>query len=308
MENSDRISNGGGAIMLEKSETTDQSKEDVKDEEKIDQVINKRISKVKENNNGKSCSFLMPLHYPIFTKEEYEKMPLWRLDQLFGEYGLKVMEGDLDYKRKFAMAAFLWPTTPPKLRHRTADAAAAFSFALFLVFRSLLLSPDPPPSFPYSEKLNPAQNRRKGKTSCPSGAVPPWQSRPSGEAPLWQSRPSGEAPPWLRAKVKKWQRSKGKSVKSGTVNSKNRTNSVSKSTMDDLRQYIVSNHCDREDARLTYLRQNQISHRIEMQIWLKELRTIGNGERQGSVCINLSPQRPRSIGQIQHGPSIEDCD
>ncbi|OMO68094.1 hypothetical protein COLO4_29906 [Corchorus olitorius] len=103
MENSDSISNHGGDAMLEKSITM---KEDV-NEEDIDHVIKNTTNEI----NDKSCSFLMPLHYPLFTKEEYENMPLWRLDQLFAEYRLKIMEGDLDYKRKFAMAAFLWPTS-----------------------------------------------------------------------------------------------------------------------------------------------------------------------------------------------------
>ncbi|OMO69581.1 hypothetical protein CCACVL1_19401 [Corchorus capsularis] len=106
MENSDTISNGGGAlIMLEKSVIgTAETKEDVKEEN--DHVI---IRTTKLEMNAKSC-FRMPLHYPLFTKEDYDNMPLWRLDQLFAEYGLKnIVGGDLNYKRKFAMAAFLWP-------------------------------------------------------------------------------------------------------------------------------------------------------------------------------------------------------
>lgn len=54
-----------------------------------------------------SSYFQMPLHYPRFTRADYEKMPEWKLDCLFTEYGLRV-SGDLNYKRNFAMGAFLW--------------------------------------------------------------------------------------------------------------------------------------------------------------------------------------------------------
>ncbi|KAK9094331.1 hypothetical protein Scep_025800 [Stephania cephalantha] len=52
--------------------------------------------------------FEMPLHYPRYTKEDYENMPEWKLDCLLAQYGLPVT-GDLQHKRKFAMGAFLWP-------------------------------------------------------------------------------------------------------------------------------------------------------------------------------------------------------
>ncbi|PKA53798.1 hypothetical protein AXF42_Ash011277 [Apostasia shenzhenica] len=57
-----------------------------------------------------SC-FQMPLHYPRYNKDDYEAMPEWKLDCLFREYGLPV-SGDVgvDYKRKFAIGAFLWPS------------------------------------------------------------------------------------------------------------------------------------------------------------------------------------------------------
>nr|DAD36345.1 TPA_asm: hypothetical protein HUJ06_006986 [Nelumbo nucifera] len=51
--------------------------------------------------------FQMPLHYPRYTKADYETMPEWKLDCLLTEYGLPV-NGDIDQKRKFAMGAFLW--------------------------------------------------------------------------------------------------------------------------------------------------------------------------------------------------------
>ncbi|KAH6779951.1 hypothetical protein C2S52_011188 [Perilla frutescens var. hirtella] len=53
------------------------------------------------------CGFQMPLHYPRYTRAEYEAMPEWKLDCLLNEYGLHV-SGDVHNKRKFAMGAFLW--------------------------------------------------------------------------------------------------------------------------------------------------------------------------------------------------------
>nr|XP_009788694.1 PREDICTED: uncharacterized protein LOC104236466 [Nicotiana sylvestris] len=51
--------------------------------------------------------FQMPLHYPKYTKAEYENMPEWKLDCLLTQYGLPIL-GDVKHKRKFAMGAFLW--------------------------------------------------------------------------------------------------------------------------------------------------------------------------------------------------------
>ncbi|KAJ7560265.1 hypothetical protein O6H91_04G121000 [Diphasiastrum complanatum] len=51
--------------------------------------------------------FQMPLHYPRFTKSDYEVMPEWKLDRLLEEYGLPVI-GSLSEKRKYAMGCFLW--------------------------------------------------------------------------------------------------------------------------------------------------------------------------------------------------------
>ncbi|KAL1569153.1 hypothetical protein AAHA92_00665 [Salvia divinorum] len=53
--------------------------------------------------------FKMPLHYPRYSKSDYNKMPEWQLDRLLTEYGLPVV-GDVHHKRNFAMGAFLWPT------------------------------------------------------------------------------------------------------------------------------------------------------------------------------------------------------
>ncbi|KAE8689658.1 hypothetical protein F3Y22_tig00110933pilonHSYRG00244 [Hibiscus syriacus] len=55
--------------------------------------------------------FQMPLHYPRYTKSNYEKMEEWKVDLLLREYGLN-LDGSLsslDEKRAYAMGAFLWP-------------------------------------------------------------------------------------------------------------------------------------------------------------------------------------------------------
>ncbi|ESQ46764.1 hypothetical protein EUTSA_v10028146mg [Eutrema salsugineum] len=70
----------------------------------------KNKTKIGDNTsqNGSSC-FKIPLHYPKYTKSDYEKMPEWQLDQLLREYGLPII-GDSYEKRKFAIGAFLWPS------------------------------------------------------------------------------------------------------------------------------------------------------------------------------------------------------
>ncbi|KAI3979273.1 hypothetical protein MKX01_007749 [Papaver californicum] len=63
-----------------------------------------------QNKASSSCGgmyFQMPLHYPRYTKAEYETMPEWKIDILLKEYGLPVT-GDIAQKRQFAMGAFLW--------------------------------------------------------------------------------------------------------------------------------------------------------------------------------------------------------
>ncbi|KAI3474349.1 hypothetical protein Pfo_029185 [Paulownia fortunei] len=69
-------------------------------------------------SNEKSSEFQMPLHYPRYTKKEYQDMPEWMLDRLLAEYGLPV-NGDLAQKRNFAIGAFLWPNNkfPTKTSH-----------------------------------------------------------------------------------------------------------------------------------------------------------------------------------------------
>ncbi|KAL5792278.1 hypothetical protein ACOSP7_000872 [Xanthoceras sorbifolium] len=51
--------------------------------------------------------FQMPLHYPRYTRDDYESMPEWKLDCLLKQYGLPIT-GNVEQKRKFAMGAFLW--------------------------------------------------------------------------------------------------------------------------------------------------------------------------------------------------------
>ncbi|KAJ6912337.1 hypothetical protein NC651_014902 [Populus alba x Populus x berolinensis] len=52
--------------------------------------------------------FQMPLHYPRYTKADYEKMEEWKVDMLLREYGIS-FKGSLEEKRGYAMGAFLWP-------------------------------------------------------------------------------------------------------------------------------------------------------------------------------------------------------
>ena len=52
--------------------------------------------------------FQMPLHYPRYTKADYERMEEGKLDLLLKQYGLR-FEGTLEEKRAFAIGTFLWP-------------------------------------------------------------------------------------------------------------------------------------------------------------------------------------------------------
>ncbi|GLU20601.1 hypothetical protein SLE2022_367920 [Rubroshorea leprosula] len=69
---------------------------------------------IKKLKIGEDCmdmypsGFQMPLHYPRYTKADYEKMAEWKVDLLLRQYGLN-FKGALDEKRAFAMGAFLWP-------------------------------------------------------------------------------------------------------------------------------------------------------------------------------------------------------
>ncbi|CAL0334553.1 unnamed protein product [Lupinus luteus] len=75
----------------------------------------KQCNQIVSDSNGEegkveypSSGFQMPLHYPRYTKDDYERMEDWRVDLLLEEYGLS-FKGSLDEKRAFAMGAFLWP-------------------------------------------------------------------------------------------------------------------------------------------------------------------------------------------------------
>ncbi|OWM75567.1 hypothetical protein CDL15_Pgr021731 [Punica granatum] len=59
-------------------------------------------------NRERWGDFQMPLHYPKYTKSDYEAMPEWQLDCLLLEYGLPVIHGNVEQKRNFAIGAFLW--------------------------------------------------------------------------------------------------------------------------------------------------------------------------------------------------------
>ncbi|CAL4952436.1 unnamed protein product [Urochloa decumbens] len=60
-----------------------------------------------KRDGGGQCCFQMPLHYPRYSREDYEAMPEWQLNRLLSEYGLPAT-GTLQQKRNFAMGAFLW--------------------------------------------------------------------------------------------------------------------------------------------------------------------------------------------------------
>lgn len=67
-----------------------------------------RYGKSREHHQqGCGHYFQMPLHYPRYSKEDYEAMPEWQLDRLLSEYGLPVA-GTLHQKRNYAIGAFLW--------------------------------------------------------------------------------------------------------------------------------------------------------------------------------------------------------
>ncbi|XP_021288552.1 uncharacterized protein LOC110419775 [Herrania umbratica] len=77
------------------------------------------VNGCKETDGGVACSikiskedypngFQMPVHYPRYSKSDYEKMEEWRVDMLLKEYGFS-FHGSVDEKRAFAMGAFLWP-------------------------------------------------------------------------------------------------------------------------------------------------------------------------------------------------------
>ncbi|VVB16807.1 unnamed protein product [Arabis nemorensis] len=87
---------------------------------KISDVIRKNQANKPSNSHNDQLaswfaswsSFQIPLHYPNFTKEEYQVMPEEELDRLFKLYGLPTNLGDLSCKKQFAVGAFLWEKEP----------------------------------------------------------------------------------------------------------------------------------------------------------------------------------------------------
>ena len=69
---------------------------------------NSKASNELKEKQTTSSGFQMPLHYPRYQKNDYEKMEEWRLDLLLEQYGLR-FDGCLDDKRAYAMGTFLWP-------------------------------------------------------------------------------------------------------------------------------------------------------------------------------------------------------
>ncbi|CAN1337005.1 hypothetical protein LINPERPRIM_LOCUS37408 [Linum perenne] len=65
-------------------------------------------SSVQRTSVPPATGFQMPVHYPRYSKREYEEMEEWRLDLLFTQYGLRC-DGSLAEKRAYAIGAFLWP-------------------------------------------------------------------------------------------------------------------------------------------------------------------------------------------------------
>ncbi|KAI3979274.1 hypothetical protein MKX01_007750 [Papaver californicum] len=80
----------------------------LQEDHKKQQVFNGDHMMFREKKN-KCGYFQMPLHYPRYKKSDYESMPEYQLDCLFIQYGLP-LQGDLEYKRNYAIGAFLWPT------------------------------------------------------------------------------------------------------------------------------------------------------------------------------------------------------
>ncbi|KAK5834511.1 hypothetical protein Gotri_011854 [Gossypium trilobum] len=67
------------------------------------------ITSIKTCKEDYPNGFQMPVHYPRYSKADYEKMEEWRIDMLLKEYGFSFNGGTVDEKRAFAMGAFLWP-------------------------------------------------------------------------------------------------------------------------------------------------------------------------------------------------------
>ncbi|KAL3614692.1 hypothetical protein CASFOL_041449 [Castilleja foliolosa] len=62
----------------------------------------------RELKRGVNYGFQMPLHYPRYSRLDYEKMEEWQLDLLLQQYGL-FYNGCVEEKRNFVIGTFLWP-------------------------------------------------------------------------------------------------------------------------------------------------------------------------------------------------------
>ncbi|KAJ9160168.1 hypothetical protein P3X46_025593 [Hevea brasiliensis] len=81
----------------------------------VEHIENKSVMMIRTSQEFSGNKTLkIPLHYPSYTKKEYEYMPEWQLDMLLQEYGLPI-QGDLGYKRELAISAFVWPEPHSKL-------------------------------------------------------------------------------------------------------------------------------------------------------------------------------------------------
>ncbi|KAL0710191.1 hypothetical protein Bca4012_017169 [Brassica carinata] len=75
----------------------------------INQTRNGPLNKIKMMKKEEYPSgFQVPLHYPKYSKSDYEAMDDLSLDLLLKQYGIS-FEGSLEDKRIFAMESFLWP-------------------------------------------------------------------------------------------------------------------------------------------------------------------------------------------------------
>ncbi|KAH7546918.1 uncharacterized protein LOC107407377 [Ziziphus jujuba] len=66
------------------------------------------VAEIRNSKEEYPNGFQLPLHYPRYTKLDYEKKGEWKLDMLLKTYGLSFV-GSLEKKRAYAIGTFLWP-------------------------------------------------------------------------------------------------------------------------------------------------------------------------------------------------------
>ncbi|CAN7057146.1 unnamed protein product, partial [Brassica rapa subsp. trilocularis] len=74
---------------------------------------------VRNRKNDEVSVFQMPLHYPRYSKEDYQVMPEWKLDRVLADYGLSTY-GDLAHKRDFydfQVQSFVWNKSLGMMSH-----------------------------------------------------------------------------------------------------------------------------------------------------------------------------------------------